>query len=67
MLALPIFKDIISYQNVVRNYNWSLLYFILSSIISYQNVVRNYNITQVSYAVTSNNIHPIHLRLINIF
>ena len=60
-------KYIISYQNVGRNYNQGLIFNICNLIISSQNVVRNYNITQVSYAVTSNNIQQMHLHFINIF
>ena len=36
-------RAIISYQNVVRNYNVSFVNRIFNMIISYQNVVRNYN------------------------
>ena len=67
MTVNDIALGIISYQNVVRNYNLIPFLPVLILIISYQNVVRNYNITQVSYAVTSNNIQQMHLHFINIF
>ena len=43
VLAMVIGSYIISYQNVVGNYNSHYVYTSLSHIISYQNVVGNYN------------------------
>ncbi len=40
-------RAIISYQNVVRNYNVSFVNRIFNMIISYQNVVRNYNMSDI--------------------
>ena len=43
VLAMVIGSYIISYQNVVGNYNLYITDIILRMIISYQNVVGNYN------------------------
>ena len=43
VLAMVIGSYIISYQNVVGNYNALCYYIIINNIISYQNVVGNYN------------------------
>ena len=43
LLARVIGSHIISYQNVVGNYNIRIRYMSMKLIISYQNVVGNYN------------------------
>ena len=46
--------NIISYQNVVGNYNWLDIQYLQDLIISYQNVVGNYNYN------TFDIISPVH-------
>ena len=43
MQTADVDEIIISYQNVVRNYNFKEYNILKYNIISYQNVVRNYN------------------------
>ena len=40
---------IISYQNVIRNYNWYPFPLPCVIIISYQNVIRNYNAQNMTF------------------
>ena len=50
---------IISYQNVVGNYNFLELYGGFLTIISYQNVVGNYN--PLCYVITEHRLY--HIRM----